>query len=235
MPLTEGGCDTRPQDASSRDAELVGRVREAGLEISYQYNDEIPFDARTVIEDLLFQLTQRLNEVTHLQRKADSLQKRSRVRKRKESEERECPPMKQREPSGRSESSRNTEASMRELRARTEKWSLAGQDNTQAQVVPPTTTMLPTATTLPSQTVPPAQAGNTRMALAQPFSPAQVEPTWQSGPIAQGAPSAPQGKRSGHARRGNQRMAEQRPAIMINRRPYEGDQDIAPRMTGPRA
>ena len=94
MPSTEGGRDTRPQDASSGDAELVGRVREAGLEISYRYDDEIPFDARTVIEDLLFQLTQRSNEVTHLQRKADSLQKRSRVRKREESEERECPPVK---------------------------------------------------------------------------------------------------------------------------------------------
>ena len=132
VPSTEGGRDTRPQDASSRDAELVGRVWEAGLEISYQYDDEIPFDARTVIEDLLFQLTQRSNEVTHLQRKVDSLQKRSRVRKREESEERECPLMKQREPSGSSESSRNTEASTRELRAHTERWSLAGQNNTQA-------------------------------------------------------------------------------------------------------
>ena len=86
-PSPEGSRDTRPQDAGRREAELVGRVQEVGLTIGYQYDDEIPFDARTVIEDLLFELTQKANEMTYLQKKADNLQKRSKVRKREESEE----------------------------------------------------------------------------------------------------------------------------------------------------
>ena len=110
--------------------ELVGRIQEVGLTIGYQYDDEIPFDARTVIEDLLLELTQKANEVTYLLKKADNLQKRWKVRKREELEERECPPMKRREQSGRSESSRNTKVSTHKLRARTEQWSLAGQETT---------------------------------------------------------------------------------------------------------
>ena len=79
-PSPEGSRDMWPQDTNRREAELVGQIREGGLEIGYQYDDEIPFDARTIIEDLLFQLTQRTNEVTHLQKKADSLQKRTKVK-----------------------------------------------------------------------------------------------------------------------------------------------------------
>ena len=221
-PSPEGSRDTRLQDTSRRETELIGRVREAGLAIGYHYDYEIPFDARTVIEDLLFELTQRTNEVTHLQKKADNLQKRSKVRKREESEERECPPMKRREPSGRSESSRNTDTSTHELRARTEQWSLAGQEPMLARLAPPISTM-PLR-----QAAPPAQVETTRPTLTPLSNPIRVETTWQSGPLMQNAPSAPRGKRGGRNRRNDQRMAEQRPATMINGRPYEAAIRVSP-------
>ena len=221
-PSPEGSRDTRPQDAGRREAELVGCVQEVGLTIGYQYDDEIPFDARTVIEDLLFELTQKANEVTYLQKKADNLQKRSKVRKREESEERECPPMKRRGQSGRSESSRNTEASTRELRARTEQWSLVGQETTPARTAPLTQTMSP------RQTAPTTQTEATKPTPAPSPYPTRVETTWQSGPLGQNAPSAPRGRRGGRNRRSDQRLAEQRPAIMIDGRPYEVAIKVSP-------
>lgn len=60
--------------------------------------------------------------------------------------------MKQRELSGKSESSRNTESLTHELRARTEQWSLAGQERLMTRLAPPTPSM-PVR-----QVAPPAQA-----------------------------------------------------------------------------
>ena len=83
------GRDTWP-----RATELIERVRGVGLTIGYRYDDKIPFDVRMVIKDLMFELAQKANKVTHLQKKTTNLQWMSRVHKREESEEQDCPLLK---------------------------------------------------------------------------------------------------------------------------------------------
>lgn len=197
--------ESRQQEDSQRSTELVSQVQRAGLDISYRFDDEIPWDARTVIEDLMFELAQRANEVSHLQKKADNLQRMTKVRKRERSEERDCPPMKKREPSkgdGYGTSSPNTEASTAELRMRADQWTIGEPRATQS--VPPTQ---PRAAR-PTQWVTP--------------TPARAEPERQGAP--------PQRWPRDVARRGERRGrgGPQQPAVMINGREYEGAVKVSP-------
>jgi hypothetical protein len=89
---------------SPESTELVNRVRSLGIDIPYRYDSDIPWDARSILEDLLYHLDQKTNEVTHLQRKLDSANRESRVRKREDS-------LEDRRPSKRRERSRGDDSS----------------------------------------------------------------------------------------------------------------------------
>jgi len=92
----------RPRSPESRD--LVSRAQDLGIPVSYRYDSDIPWDARGIIEDLLFQLDQKANEVNHLQRKVENAARASRVHKRDESIE-DRRPSKRREYSNDNDSS----------------------------------------------------------------------------------------------------------------------------------
>ena len=60
------------RDRSPEGSELLDRLQASGITVPYRYDNDIPWDARTIIEDLLFRLDQKANEVSYLQRKVDS-------------------------------------------------------------------------------------------------------------------------------------------------------------------
>ena len=87
---------THYQHHSSESTKLVEKSRSLGINVPYRYDSDIPWDARGIIEDLIFHLNQKTNEVSHLQRKLDNTNRESRVRKREGSLE-DCRPSKRRE------------------------------------------------------------------------------------------------------------------------------------------
>jgi len=62
-----------------------------------EQDNELSTEARSIIEDLIFQLRQRRDEVSHLQRQVEDLQKDALRHKRKDSEEPETCPTKRQE------------------------------------------------------------------------------------------------------------------------------------------
>jgi hypothetical protein len=96
---TDADRDTRRprRQRSPDDSELLGRVHAAGIEVPYHYDDEIPWEARSIIEDLLFQLDQKANETAHLHRKIEGINRSSRIRKRDDSVDKDRRPSKRRE------------------------------------------------------------------------------------------------------------------------------------------
>jgi hypothetical protein len=57
----------------------LDRVHAAGIEVPYRYDDKIPWEARSIIEDLLFQLDQKANKTAHLHRKIEGINQSSRL------------------------------------------------------------------------------------------------------------------------------------------------------------
>ncbi len=80
-------------------SDLITRVRAAGITIGVEYDDELNGEARMVIEDLLFKLSQRTDEVSHLEKKVEGLRRETVTRKHADSDEQDRRPSKRREPS----------------------------------------------------------------------------------------------------------------------------------------
>jgi len=83
--------------ASTRSTELIKSIRREGVTVNAIHDEELPLEARSIIEDLIFQLSQRWNEVTHLQRRTEDLRRESLLRKREDVGEPESRPPKRRE------------------------------------------------------------------------------------------------------------------------------------------
>ena len=54
---------------TTRSTTLIERIRNIGVSMNVEYDDELSMEARSIIEDLIFQLCQRRDEVSHLQRR----------------------------------------------------------------------------------------------------------------------------------------------------------------------
>jgi len=76
---------------------LIEHIRNIGVSVNAEHDDELSTEARSIIEDLIFQLRQRRDEVSHLQRRVEDLRKDALRCKRKDSEEPETRPTKRRE------------------------------------------------------------------------------------------------------------------------------------------
>ena len=85
---------------------LVKRAREAGIEIPHRYDDDIPWEFRSAMEDALFQLDQKANQISYLQRKVDTLGRSTRIRKREDSGDHERRTSRRRESSREDDSPR---------------------------------------------------------------------------------------------------------------------------------
>ena len=81
----------------NRSTELIERIRREGVTVTATHDEEFPLEARAVIEDLMFQLSQKRNEVTHLQRRTEDLRRETLLRKREDVGELEPRPPKRRE------------------------------------------------------------------------------------------------------------------------------------------
>ena len=57
----------------NRSTELIERIRREGVTVTTTHDEEFPLEARAIIEDFMFQLSQKRNEVTHLQRRTEDL------------------------------------------------------------------------------------------------------------------------------------------------------------------
>ncbi len=80
-------------------SDLITRVHAAGITIGVEYDDELNREAHMVIKDLLFKLSQRTDEVSHLEKKVEGLRQETMTRKRADSDEQDWRPSKRREPS----------------------------------------------------------------------------------------------------------------------------------------
>ena len=80
--------DTRPLDWKHLQEHI-------GIIVPYQYDDDIPWDAWTIMEDLLFRLDQKSDKVLYLQCKINSANRMSRIRKRDDSIDKNHRPSKQ--------------------------------------------------------------------------------------------------------------------------------------------
>jgi len=65
--------------------------------VNATHDEELPLDAQAIIEDLIFQLGQKWNEVTHLQHRTEDLRRESLLSKREDVGESELRPPKRRE------------------------------------------------------------------------------------------------------------------------------------------
>lgn len=84
-----------PNDNNNwRTLTLISRARRAGIEIPHQYDDEIAWEFRSAMEDALFQLDQRDNQIAYLQRKLETMGRAARIRKQEELGERDRQPSK---------------------------------------------------------------------------------------------------------------------------------------------
>ena len=88
--------DDRPDypEKERKRSMIVDQLRELGIDTALDADEELPMEARTIIEDLMFSLQQKNNEVKHLQRKVNDLRKETKTRKRADSDEVERPPLK---------------------------------------------------------------------------------------------------------------------------------------------
>jgi len=73
---------------------VAEQLQELGIDTALDADKELPMEARTIIEDLIFSLQQKNNDVKHLQRKVNDLRKETKTRKRADSDEVDCPPLK---------------------------------------------------------------------------------------------------------------------------------------------
>jgi len=79
--------------APTRSTELIESIRREGVMVNAIHDEELPLEAQSIIEDLIFQLSQKRNEVTHLQHQTEDLRRESLLRKREDVGEPElCPP-----------------------------------------------------------------------------------------------------------------------------------------------
>ena len=102
------------------------------------------------MDDLIFQMEQRSNEVSYLHRKVDDLNRSSKVRKRKESSESNRA-LKRREPSrGDESSSPNIDTPTYDLRRQAAAWSIGGNVPTEPRIPPNAPRVSPFAPTVPS-------------------------------------------------------------------------------------
>jgi len=95
-------ADHRRTDEQSNNLErerkrslVAEQLRELGIDTTLDDDEELPMEVRTIIEDLIFSLQQKNNEVKHLQRKVNNLRKETKTRKCADSDEVERPPLKQ--------------------------------------------------------------------------------------------------------------------------------------------
>ena len=88
--------DERPDypEREKKRSLVIEQLRELGIDTALDADEELPMEARTIIEDLIFSLQQKNNEVKHLQRKVNDLRKEMKTRKRADSDEVEHPPPK---------------------------------------------------------------------------------------------------------------------------------------------
>jgi hypothetical protein len=74
---------------------LVTRLREAGVDAMFRWDEHVPWEVRCALEDLLFQVGQKDSEIAHLKRRTEAMAKATKVRHRED--EQEGPPSKRRE------------------------------------------------------------------------------------------------------------------------------------------
>ena len=83
--------------ALTKSMELVKHIWREGIMVNATHDEELSLDAQSIIKDLIFQLSQKWNEVTHLQRRTEDLQRESLLRKWEDVGELELRPPKWRE------------------------------------------------------------------------------------------------------------------------------------------
>ena len=76
---------------------LITNIRTAGLEVDLEHDDELPMEARIIIEDLLFELEKKESEITYLRKRVGDLRKEAKVHKRADSDEKDRRPNKRHE------------------------------------------------------------------------------------------------------------------------------------------
>jgi len=74
--------------------ELIESIQREGVMVNAIHDEELPLEARSIIKDLIFQLSQKWNEVTHLQHRMEDLRSESLLRKREDVGEPELRPPK---------------------------------------------------------------------------------------------------------------------------------------------
>jgi hypothetical protein len=77
--------------------ELLDKIQALGIDAPYQYDGDIPWDARSLKEDIVFRLDQKDREVAHLRRNVEEANRMSRICKRSDSLDRDRHPSKRRE------------------------------------------------------------------------------------------------------------------------------------------
>jgi len=83
--------------ALTKSMELVKHIWREGIMVNATHDEELSLDAQSIIKDLIFQLSQKWNEVTHLQRRTEDLQRESLLHKWEDVGELELRPPKWRE------------------------------------------------------------------------------------------------------------------------------------------
>ena len=83
--------------APTRSMELIKSIWREGIMVNAIHNEGLPLEAQSITEDLIFQLSQKQNEVTHLQHQMEYLWRESLLHKWEDVGEPELCPLKQRE------------------------------------------------------------------------------------------------------------------------------------------
>ena len=86
------------EDVAAGSTALVTRLREAGVDAMFRRDEDVPWEVRCALEDLLFQVGQKDSEIAHLKRRTEAMAKATKVRHRED--EQEGPPSKRRKYAG---------------------------------------------------------------------------------------------------------------------------------------